>query len=715
MNLAKLLVPTKNSIFRGSLFPIVFCLAGTAIASSVTVNPDETHQTIRGFGGMVHNIWQGGKGLSAEDAKIAFGTGDGELGLSALRIPVNENSSDWGRDLEAAKLAKSYGAIVYASPWKPPTSLQTAYSFNRWGTTYNSTQIVEGNWQAYVNHLNDFAAYMKNQGVPLYAISIQNEPDWCDSWTCWTADNLYKFTKNYAGELRKNGTKVISAESFAYGKSLYDKILNDADALKNLDIVGAHFYGSNASTANSYFEYALADQKATAQERWMTEHYTESQGSGNMWRGVITTGDQDQAAKRDTVRALDVGYEIHRAFAVGNFNLYTWWYIRRCYGLIMEKDFGGKLSISQSEIGKPSKRGYVLSQFSRFVRPGAVRIGATSNPEANVFVSAYKNRDSLVVVLINRDFRASKNVEIFIAGSASVSSFKKYVTSETKNVKEEDAVLPGDGKFSVSLDRESITTLVGTTSIETPVPQRPFEGTPYAVPGKIEAEHFDIPGVGAGNESYHVASTGKGNADYRKDESVNIYKKGTGYAIGYNNEGNWYEYTVNVAETGIYTMFAAVAAAGSTSSFKLSVDGEDITENISVPKASFGEENYDDFNKVKANVRLDRGTHILRLTVTGAWFDIDYINLEAGENAEDSSPIQKEETTAVTNVLRMNAQTFEDYDIFDMQGVFMGRLGACSIQDAVSLVNSGNVLKTSGFYFVRNRNTGKSHMFRFAR
>ena len=93
----------------------------------------------------------------------------------------------------------------------------------------------------------------------------------------------------------------------------------------------------------------------------MTEHYTESQGSGNMWRAYIKTGDQDQQAKYDTVRALDVGYEIHRGLVVGNFNQYTWWYIRRCYGLIMEKDFGNKLSIPSNEIGKVSKRGYVLS------------------------------------------------------------------------------------------------------------------------------------------------------------------------------------------------------------------------------------------------------------------------------------------------------------------------------------------------------------------
>lgn len=29
---------------------------------------------------MVHNLWLGGKGLSADDAKIAFGSGEGSLG-----------------------------------------------------------------------------------------------------------------------------------------------------------------------------------------------------------------------------------------------------------------------------------------------------------------------------------------------------------------------------------------------------------------------------------------------------------------------------------------------------------------------------------------------------------------------------------------------------------------------------------------------------------
>ena len=113
-----------------------------------------------------------------------------------------------------------------------------------------------------------------------------------------------------------------------------------------------------------------------------------------------------------------------------------------------------------------------------------------------------------------------------------------------------------------------------------------------ALPGKIEAENFDVPGKGKDGTSYYDAdSENHGDSDYRKGTGVDLYKKATGVIVGYNSEGDWLEYTVNVKDAGDYTMFAAVAAAGSTSSFKLSLDGKDITEEIAVPAASSGEEN----------------------------------------------------------------------------------------------------------------------------
>ena len=112
--------------------------------------------------------------------------------------------------------------------------------------------------------------------------------------------------------------------------------------------------------------------------------------------------------------------------------------------------------------------------------------------------------------------------------------------------------------------------------------------------------------------------------------------------MGYNQAGEWLEYTVKVAKTGTYTMNASVASANNTSSFKLSMDGKDITEEIAVPAATTGEENYDEYNTVKADVSLTEGEHILRFTVTGDWMDIDFIEFaEPGSTEPGTDAIRQ--------------------------------------------------------------------------
>ena len=680
----------------------VFGVAGLwSMASASTVNVDlgEEHQVIRGFGGMVHNQWQGGGGLSEADAKIAFGTGDGTLGLNTLRIPVYASSNDFNKEVQAAKYAKKYAGddfILYATPWTSPYAGANQH-------------MASSNYQKYVDHLNGFNDYMKNQGVPLYAISISNEPDWCHEWACWTADEIYNFTKGYADKMRKNGAKVISTESFAYQKSLYDKVLNDASALKNWDILGAHFYASEANTGDNFFQYPLADQKNV--ERWMTEHYTESDGSGNYWRVVMRTGDQANVNKLDTVRAMDVGYEIHRAMVVGNFNQYTWWYIRRCYGLIMEKDFGNKLQIPQNEIGKISKRGYVLSQFARFVRPGAVRVGATAKPESNLFASAYKsaNGDSVIVVLVNRDYGSAKTVTVNVPGVSKLESFHMYTTSEAKNAKDEGFVDVNNGSVTIKMEsgatnKDCIVTLVGEIGEVVKTPREPFGGKAVELPGKIEAENFDIPGTGRENKTYSENDAddhgaGEGGTSYREGTGVDIYKKATGYIVGYNQEGEWLEYTVNVKEAGDYTFFAAVASANATSGFNMTLDGKELTGDISVPKND-GEENYDDYNKVQKNVTLPAGEHILRFTVVGSWMDVDYFTFVKGKDATDPEPIG-DSTTFMENRLRLPTEA-ENYRIFDMNGGFLGFVRAAGAQELKS--NTASLVKRGGVYLAKSAN-----------
>ena len=249
----------------------------------------------------------------------------------------------------------------------------------------------------------------------------------------------------------------------------------------------------------------------------------------------------------------------------------------------------------------------------------------------------------------------------------------------------------------------------GTTP---PEPQKPFGGKAWAIPGKIEMENFDEPGTGrgAGVDSYsdndaddHGAES-NGGKSYREGTGVDIYKKATGYVVGYNQAGEWLEYTVNVAKDGDYTMFAAVASANATSGFQLSIDGENITDEIAVPQATSGEDNYDDYNKVSANVKLTAGEHILRFTVTGDWMDIDYINFVEGKDAEDSDPIG---TTALQNKIAFKAGQYETYRVFDLKGSLVGTINLKGAKVGEALRAAGYA---KGVYMLRAFEGGKKFM-----
>jgi len=255
-----------------------------------------------------------------------------------------------------------------------------------------------------------------------------------------------------------------------------------------------------------------------------------------------------------------------------------------------------------------------------------------------------------------------------------------------------------------------------------PEPQLPFKGTAFAIPGKIEAEDFDIPGKGknddgTSNQSYADSDTeNHGDSDYRSDTGVDLYKKATGVVVGYNSEGDWLEYTINVSEAGEYTFFAAVAAAGSTSSFKMSLDGNPLTETISVPAASSGEENYDDYNKVSANVTLPAGQHVLRMDVTGAWFDVDYFTFVKGANATDPEPIGGGDPLGFASNLQLDeTNTLQHYYVLDPQGVRMGVISGYGFKATAELLRSSSAVKSSGMYYLRNRATGKMQAVRIVR
>src|SRR5690606_25475197 len=158
--------------------------------------------------------------------------------------------------VNVTKQAYDHGAKVLASPWSPPPALKSNQSDIR------GTLLVE-NYQAYVNHINDFIELMADNGVELYAISIQNEPDWPATYeSCdWNANDMRDFIRDFGSQIN---ARIAAPESLNFNRVFTDAILNDAGAAANLDIVAGHLYGGGAG------EYSNAEQKG--KEIWMTEY-----------------------------------------------------------------------------------------------------------------------------------------------------------------------------------------------------------------------------------------------------------------------------------------------------------------------------------------------------------------------------------------------------------------------------------------------------------
>lgn len=396
--------------------------AKVSAASDAVINLSSEKQVIRGFGGMNHPAWIGD--LTASQRETAFGNGPNQLGFTIVRIYVDDNRNNWHREVATAKRAAELGALVIASPWNPPSDM--VETFNRNGDP-NAKRLRYDKYAAYAQHLNDFVTFMKNNGVDLYAISVQNEPDYAHDWTWWTPQEMLRFMKENAGSIN---CKVIAPESFQYLKNMSDPILNDPQALANMDILGAHTYGTQFSN----FPYPLFKQKGAGKELWMTEVYypNSNNNSADLWP-----------------EALDVAYHIHHNMVEAEFQAYIWWYIRRQYGPMKED-------------GTISKRGYSMAHYSKFVRPGYVRVDATKNPDTNVFISAYKGDNKLVIVAVNRGNSAVN--QNFVLQNGAASNVSRWITDSTRNLAAGTPLNASSGSFYAHLPANSVTTFVAELS-----------------------------------------------------------------------------------------------------------------------------------------------------------------------------------------------------------------------------------------------------------
>jgi glucuronoarabinoxylan endo-1,4-beta-xylanase len=405
------------------------CGGGTAQSSDLTIDESDLQQRITGFG--VSSAWSGSY-ANASDPEYLWSTTTG-AGLSLLRIR-------YGDGLAIAQAAAKYGVTVWMTPWGTGTNGSPGGSVTTTQTDPNGckgSMPVLTDPEQWAKNLVSWVQNAKSQGVPLYAVSGENEPDSCgiNQTTSFSATQLSTWIGGYLGPaMAPLGVKVMGPETQnACGfKNYFSAIQSDTAAWSAVDIFASHEYG--CGTLPSEPAIAAADK-----EYWETEVDTGS-GSGD-------SGGTGIASALLTVTTM------HNDLTKANLNAWHYWWLYCSKNSGCLYDTGNKVW---------AKRLWAMGNFSRFVRPGWKRVGTSGTTASGVLVSAYlePTSNSLSIVAINNN-ATSSNVSLYISGAAPC-SLTPYETSASKDLAAGSNVAVSGSRAMVTLAAQSVTTFVGT-------------------------------------------------------------------------------------------------------------------------------------------------------------------------------------------------------------------------------------------------------------
>ena len=156
----------------------------------------------------------------------------------------------------------------------------------------------------------------------------------------------------------------------------------------------------------------------------------------------------------------------------------------------------------------------------------------------------------------------------------------------------------------------------------------PYGGTAAAVPGIVYAANYDTGGQGV---AYNVTSTNGSANSYRSDgidlEATADTQDNTGAGaddIGWTTPGQWFNYTVNVATAGTYTVALRLSSPyGITDALHIdNSSGTNLSGSVAVPNTG----GYETWTTVDASVTLPAGQQTLTIDQDSNGWNFHYLS-----------------------------------------------------------------------------------------
>ena len=363
-----------------------------------------------------------------------------------MRGPASTTGTRDANALTVLHLARDAGVtdvVVFTN--SPPERM--TLSGRASGNPGGGSNLQPDMHEAFAQYLVDITRHLiENEGIPVRWISPINEPQW--DWqpskgqegAHYTTDEVVSVLRALQTALEQSGLDVeisaIDAGEWQTAGVYASQIFEDPVLAANLDHFAVHSYWSDAADKAQFVHFMQRHFPDVT--LWMTE-WTEMQ----------------EGRDYGMESALWLANTVHDDLTIGGVTSWQYWIGVSKYnfrdGLLYTREYGERIEETQ--------RLWALGNYSRFVRPGAVRVEASSTNE-QVRVSAYTNPSSgaLTVVVINNQ---PSPVPIGFEGLTSEQSqVNIYATSETQTL---DLVFSGALPEQWTLAPSSISTFVFET------------------------------------------------------------------------------------------------------------------------------------------------------------------------------------------------------------------------------------------------------------
>ena len=419
--------------------------ANTGDAIDFEVFPAAVEQKIDGFGGCFNELgWDALNVLKpAQRAQILKDIFDPRSGckFSICRMPIgaNDYAVDWyslnetkgdfemknfsiSRDKQRLipyiKAAQKYrpDLRVWASPWCPPSWLKVNNHYacsadakvndlpkDAQGIEMKTQFRMEPEYlKAYALYFRKFIEAYRSEGIPVYAIHVQNEMNSCQVFpSCvWRPEDLNKFIGHYLGpELKKTNAELWLGTVERPQFERVNHILSDPASSKFIKGVGFQWGGKGA----------IAAVHQTYPSLKLMQSETECGNGSNDWPAAEHT------------------FDLMKHYMNNGANAYMYW------NMVLDEtgksQWGWKqnsmISITKSTgaiVYNPEY--FLMKQLSRSVLPTSHKVKSSGSYERNIcFLSPDRKR---LILLVNNIENVSKDIRIKIAGQLLVANLKPH-------------------------------------------------------------------------------------------------------------------------------------------------------------------------------------------------------------------------------------------------------------------------------------------------